>query len=368
MGADLDRLLSTSLQERADAGSPIDPQPLLRTAVARGRRLRARRRAVTTTLAMVAVAGVAATAVWLPRQQSTTPLGPDPSPSGISGTDLAKLPVAEGQPGAAERPDLVGSDPALLHFSVDALAAAAWRVTWRSAPGVETADVQRTDFQVYVALAQSQQKLSDLPGEYSSAPRIVMSAPAGVSLDGRDATLRTSKPWDAGHGLQGRVYAFRWQPVDGLWAQVEVQTTSQERAVQILQQIRFDQTRRCVLPFRPTSLPASGTVPDCLVSLAKDFPGMLFSAGEWTVVDGKRRLAVQAEAVPPGSIAHPGPLKVGPYQVSADPDGRSWTMLVNGLFITATVESRKNPFSQAEVFQVLGGLHVAGQVHDPGVW
>jgi hypothetical protein len=367
MGADLDRILSTSLQQRADAGSPIDPQPLLHTAVARGRRLRARRRAATTVLAAAAVAGVAAMAVWVPRQQPTTPLDPAPSRSGVLDVDLAKLPIAEGQPGAAARPDLVGTDPALLHFSVDKLASAARRVTWRSAPGVETAEVMRTDFQVYVALAQSQQLLPKPPFGFSGAPGMVMSAPIGISLGEHEATLRTSDPWKEDRGLEGRVYAFQWQPVNGLWAQVEVQTTSQEQAVQIVQQVRFDQARRCVLPFRASSLPASGTVPDCDVALAQDSAGV-FSSGRWTVVDGKRRLSVQAEAVPPGSGDYPRPLKAGPYRVFADSDGRSWTMLVNGLFITATVESRKNPFTQAEVFQVLGGLQIAGQIHKPETW
>ncbi|MEV6601158.1 hypothetical protein AB0M36_30540 [Actinoplanes sp. NPDC051346] len=365
MSADLDQVLSKSLQQRADAGSPIDPQPLLHVAVARGRRMRARRRAATL-LAAAAIAGTAVITVWLPSQHATTPVSPAPSPSAALDVDLAKLPAADGQPGAAARPDLVGSDPGLLHFSVDTLATAR-RVAWTSAPGLETADVQRTDFQVYVALAQSQQRFSALPLAFSSGPRTEMSAPVGVSLGDREATLSTSRPWKEKNGLEGRIYAFEWQPVSGLWARVEVQTTSQERAEQILRQVRFDQTRRCVLPFRPSSLPAGATVPDCDVALAQDSPAV-FRSGGWTVVDGQRRLSVQAHAFEPDTDDDRPPLKAGPYHAYADPDGRSWTMRVDGLLITATVETRKNPFTQAEVLQILGGLHIAEQVPDPGTW
>jgi hypothetical protein len=108
-------------------------------------------------------------------------------------------------------------------------------------------------------------------------------------------------------------------------------------------------------------------VPDCTVALAEDSPGV-FSDGSVTLVDGQRRLHVQAMAVPPGTADYPKPLKAGPYQVYADPDGRSWTMLVNGLFITAMTETPKNPFRQAEVLQILGGLRIADQVHNPNTW
>lgn len=131
--------------------------------------------------------------------------------------------------------------------------------------------------------------------------------------------------------------------------------------------VNAHQARRCLLPIRLAHLPTGATVPNCTVALAKDSPGV-YSDGSMTVVDGPRRLRVQAEAVPPGSGDYPKPLKAGQYQVYADPGGRSWTMLSRGLFITATTETRKSPFTQAEVLQILGGLRIADQVHNPDTW
>ncbi|MET8151133.1 hypothetical protein ACIBSW_17135 [Actinoplanes sp. NPDC049668] len=379
MSADLDRTLSASLRQHADAGSPIDPQPLLHAAVARGRRLRARRRAGSVALAAAAVAGVAVISVWLPREQSTTPSGrhpsssqaPSPSPSGPLDVDPAKLPAADGQPGAAEGPDLVGTDPGLLHFSVDTLAAASGQaVTWTSGPGLETVHLMSPSLRVYVALAQSRQSLRALPPVVTSGTETVESAtPVDISLGGRAATLRTSKPGQKVNGLPERVYAFEWQPVEGLWARVEVRAASRQRAVHILEQVDLHQARRCVLPYRLTSLPAGWTVSDCDVELMES-PG-LFAKGTRTVVDGQRRLKIRANSIelyPERGADRPGPLKAGPYQVSAGPDGLSWTMRAEGLRITAQVETRKNPFSQAEVLQILGGLYVPDQIHDPATW
>jgi hypothetical protein len=367
MSADLDRMLSASLQAHVDAGSPIDPQPLLRTAVARGRRLRVRRRVVTTALVVTAVAGAAITTVLLPRHHPATPLSPDPSSSTRQAVNLARLPAADGQPGAAARPDLVGSDPGVLHFSVDALAASSRRVTWTSEAGMETADVQRFDFQAFVALATARQKLAAPRLGYTGYPGIVLSDPVEATVGDHPATLRTSSSWeDRDQQGQARLYSFEWQPVAGLWARGDVQTTSRERAEQILGQVRLDQARRCALPMRLGALPATTTVGDCTVALAEDSPGV-FSSGSVTVADGQRRLKVQAEAVPPGSGDYPRPLKAGPYRVFADPGG-SWTMLVDGVFVTASPATRKDRYTQAEVLRILGDIRFADQVHDPATW
>lgn len=378
MSADLDQVLSTSLRQRADAGSPIDPQPLLHAAVARGRRLRARRRAGAAALAAVAVAGVAVVSVWLPREQST-PSGPHPSSSPAPGpspseptvaANPAKLPVADGQPGAAERPDLVGTDPGLLHFSVDRLAAASGQaVTWFSGPGVETVYLRREDFRVYVALTRSRQRLTALPWAVNSGKQFVESAtPVDISLGGRPATLRTSKSGEKVNGRPEQVYAFEWQPVEGLWARVEVLAASRQRAEHTLQQVDLHQARRCVLPFRLTVLPAGWSVSDCDVVLM-DAPG-LFSSGTRAFVDGRRRLEIEAfsRQLYSGHVDRPRRLKAGPYEVLADSNRLAWIIETEGLRIVARVETREKPFSEAEVLRLLAGLHIPEQLDDPGRW
>ena len=367
MSMDLDPELSASLQARADAGSPIDPEPLLAAAVARGQRVRTRRRAATAAAAVATLAALAATTALLPRQHADISLEPAPSATGPRNVNLARLPEAAGQPGAAARPDLVGTDPGILHFSVDALAAAAARVLWVSKPGVEIAEVQRTDFQVYLGLAQARSKLPPPALFFSGGPGVVLSAPVQTSLAGRAATVRTSDPWQD-KGQPSRLYVFEWQPVNGLWARFEVQTIGgQQRALQILDQVRFDQTRRCVLPIRLDYLPPGATVPECDVDLSEDSPAG-FSRGGLTVVDGQRRLSIRASGAWPGSGEYPRPLKAGPYQVAADSKGGFWTILAQGLFIEASTKTGKNSLTQAEVFRVLAGIRIADQVNNPGSW
>ncbi|GAB1693393.1 hypothetical protein [Krasilnikovia sp. M28-CT-15] len=368
MTADLDRALSTSLQERADAGTPIDPQPLLHIVVERGQRLRVRRRVVATALAIATVAAVA-TNILLPRQHLATPVSPHPSPSASPETDL-RPPPADGQPGATARPDLVGTDPGLLHFSVDVFAARAGQASWTSEPGVESAEVYTDDFFVHVSSAESKRKAEASPG-FDREPGAGMSGPAATTVGDRPATVRISRP---GHGAgeQGRVYSYVWQPVDGLWARADVQLNGQDdpaRAVRIAQQVRFDQVRRCVLPIRLGSTPGSATATRCWSTVTAGAPAV-FSAGALMVVDGDRKLHIQAEWTPPGGGEYPRPLKAGPYRVFADPGGRSWTMKVNDLFITATINinTTKHPFTQAEVLRTLGDLHIADQLQNPAGW
>ena len=73
-------------------------------------------------LAGVAVTGRTATAVL--GQRSPGPPLRQPAPTGTAyGTgDVGRMPAAPGVPEAATDPAAVGSDPALLHFSVDELA------------------------------------------------------------------------------------------------------------------------------------------------------------------------------------------------------------------------------------------------------
>jgi len=367
MSTDLDPELSASLQARADAGSPIDPEPLLSAAVARGQRIRTRRRTATAALAVATLAALAATTALLPRQHPDTSMEPAPASTGPRNVNLAKLPEAAGQPGATVRPDLVGTDPGVLHFSVDALAAASWRVVWSAEPGVEIAEVQRTDFRTYLAVAQARSKLPAPPLFFSGGPGLVLSAPVQTSVAGRAATVRTSDLYPD-HGGPSRLYVFEWEPVNGLWARFEVWTSGgQQRALQILDQVRFDQARRCVLPIRLGYLPPGATVPDCAVDFSYGAPDLL-SFGNLTVIDNKRRLSIQAEGSWPGSGEYPRPLKAGPYQVYADPNGRMWTILAKGLFITASTGAGKNSLTQAEVFRILAGIRIADQVGNPATW
>lgn len=107
---DLDQRIASVLRERAEG--EIDTHRLLRGSRARGRRRQLRRRvAAGTALALVGVlgfAGVTATDANRLPWTAATPRVVAPVP-----------PRVDGVPGAAQRPDLVGTDPQVLHLGVD---------------------------------------------------------------------------------------------------------------------------------------------------------------------------------------------------------------------------------------------------------
>ena len=63
----------------------------------------------------------------------------------------------------------------------------------------------------------------------------------------------------------GTVWALLWQPVDGLWATVEVQGQPLDRAVRIAESIRFDVAKKCALPFTVGQAPAGTKLLTCTV-------------------------------------------------------------------------------------------------------
>lgn len=355
MSTDLDRMLSDGLRSRAAAGSPIDPQPLLGAAVTRGRRLRARRRVVTATLAAVVVAATAGAAVLLPRADTTVPAGP-------SAVDLAKLPDAPGQPGARARPDLVGTDPAVLHLSMNALISVQGsRGYWTSQRGVETAMVRRGDYSVFMAISSDPARIRPLVG-LSGGAETVLSEPAATTVAGRAATVRISEPRP---GVPDRIYSFDWQPVDGLWARYEAQlATGEDRARQLLQEVSLDRAQKCVTPMRFTYLPAGATVSGCQLIIVADPTGVLELA-TLLITDGNRKLWVHAADADEVSLTGLE-LTAGPYQVWRGPRDNRWLLRSGELSVQAY--DQDEPIDQDEVLRVLGGLRLSDQPRDPHAW
>ena len=381
MSTDLDRALAESLQARADAGSPIDPKPLLDAAVTRGRRLRARRRMAGTALTIVAVAAVAVTTVLIPQQRPDNhpadplpsgaapwPAAPEPDPAVTSYqvSDLANLPSAEGQPGAAARPDLVGTDPGLLHFSVDTLAAAADMAEWRSRPGQEFARIARGGLLIEVTLARSARALDTTPSW--AVPEVrELSGTSDISMDGRPAVLRTS---DLEKGTKLRVYVIDWQPVDGLYARYLVRTEDDlAGGLAILRHVRLDRAKGCIVPYRMDYLPPGATVQECSVSLSMSTPEEILQETRATIADGPRRIEVQASPGSPGMDLSPWlPAKpAGEHTLyEYEEEGERWAVRGGVLDVFFTVDGDKVP--EDERIRLAAGLGFAADIQDPGTW
>ncbi|GAA5182556.1 hypothetical protein GCM10023322_19810 [Rugosimonospora acidiphila] len=173
-------------------------------------------------------------------------------------TGLPALPVAAGAVIARTDPAVVGSDPLLLHFEVDpaVLPAQFLEAEWRSLDGLEDLNVQTTKalpfgdpgFKVQVShQAQDLDKLS------SGGRR-------AVRVGATTGTLSL----DQSQGISAA--ELRWQPVPGLWAQVQV-TGGESAALRVANAVGFDRVSRCVVPFRLTSVPAGASVDSCAVAV-----------------------------------------------------------------------------------------------------
>ena len=203
----------------------------------------------------------------------------DPSVSNSAGPPrfdtVTHLP-ASGAPGAAQRPDLVGTDPGTLHFDVDTAALNASGISWRSDKGIELADVWNREvnhFNTWFGL--SPQKDTALAGVGGSALNGLGIKPTDTTILGRPATIE-----DFGKLMGGDLGVWRltWQPVDGLWAVVMVNAESVDAAMTAAQTLKLDRAQRCVTPMHLSSLPNGYTWTGCDALFGPDLPWELGGA------------------------------------------------------------------------------------------
>lgn len=255
---------------RAHGTGAVDVSRLRVGALGRARSIRRRRIG----LASVGVAGVligvgATVPRWSGLDGTAVFGGASPSTSGpaigVTGVALS-LPSAT-QPGAAAQPDLVGKDPGVLHFDVDTAAIGATGIWFNSADGVESAEVWNGavgHLNTWYSLAQKREDLN-----------------RGMSLDwqphdpevttevfGRPATLvRYPQGFDGKQPL----YRITWQPVDGLWAGVDVEANDTATAMKAVFALKLNRSQRCAVPFRIV-LPAGYRWVGCNVGLGPAKP------------------------------------------------------------------------------------------------
>ena len=359
MPTDLDQLITQSVHQRADSPVPLDPAGLMRTAIAKGRRIRTRRRVAKAVVAVVAVAGIAVAGTLVPRRDTVSPLpAPDPSDSSTPTGNLGVLPDAGDQPGAAARPDLVATDPRVMHFSVDTFAKNTWRATWYSGPDFESVEIGQTRWMTTVMVARSAAGLKK-GRQLFAANRTIMSAPAAVTIGGRPGTSSRAVGLD--------YWSLTWQPVDGLWAAIDTQADSLDDAIAQAGKIRLDQAKRCVLPFWIGARTGATPLVSCSVAMVADRSGnAVFGDGELTFGTGGNRIRFYGSDSFGGGV-YKRPLKAGPYNVWADPRGGNWTMLVDDIFLDISSGSKK-AYSRQQMLDWFATMRMAPDQQDPKTW
>ncbi|GAB3944031.1 hypothetical protein GCM10027614_33550 [Micromonospora vulcania] len=268
------------------------------------------------------------------------------------------LPDASGQLGAIARPEEVGADPGVLHFSTDSLVSGAEYATWHAGRGTESVEFRGPTGQARFVLARSVATLNGLQQTLSSAgqPR----PPADVRVGARPGV-----GWFDPSGDR-KLWFVRWQPADGLWAQLEIYATTLDDATDTASRVRFDGASRCVVPFRLESLPPGGRLLECSVTLGRSERGS-FAEGSLVVGDESGRwLTVRAQRAPV-SEGRPGDLVAGRYQVRRQ-GSDVLEMVVKPCVVEAFLKGWGKGFTEAEGLVVLGGYRPARDLDRPDTW
>ncbi|MFI7209747.1 hypothetical protein ACIBP4_07870 [Micromonospora maritima] len=355
---DLDQRITSALRERAEG--EIDTDRLLRDARTLGRRRQVRRRLTTgTALALVGVLGLAGAvrtdvgglAGRMP-WAATTPTTVAPVP-----------PRADGATAAAQRPDLVGSDPLVLHLGLDTRRAR--YLGWAAYTANRTESIQYRvggGRPVLVEVSPDRRAVSELL--LNGLPAAEGAIP--VTFDGRVREFRV--------GGGGAVRA--WQPVPGLYARASMLGGDRSALTEAVDAIRWNEARRCDAPLRLGAVPPDARVATCAVDVGA-FPGGL--TVELTVVRSPTAtLSVQlvhgtqiARDVTSGNRTVDG----RPAHLSAD--GHQLELLgIPKAHLTATFgwlwpnepPAGQVDFTETEAASVLAGIRVAPDLTDPETW
>ncbi|WP_433535370.1 hypothetical protein ACQPZK_25465 [Micromonospora sp. CA-249363] len=348
MVSDLDRRLAATLAHRA--GGDIDPTPIVEQARQNGRRLRRRRRG------LLAV-GAAAACVALAALVLTVPPGDDPMPPATA----LLLPEATLQNGLA-----VGADPTTVHFSADALMSSAESATWRTGRGSESVEFRGPDGSARFALARTVAALDALPQTLSSSGRPQPRTDVRVGD-------RPGVAWFDPSGDQ-KLWFVRWQPADGLWAQLDTYAATSDEATGTAGRVRFDGARRCVVPFRLESLPAGARLLECSVTFSRSEKSALgrsekggFAEGSLVVGDDAGRwLTVRAQPAP-GQRVRSADLVAGPYRARRQ-GSDVLEMTVEPCFVEAFRKGWGEGYTEAEALTILGGYRPAADLDHPDTW
>lgn len=351
---DLDQRIASVLRERAEG--EIDTHRLLRSSRARGRRRQLRRRAVTgSALALVGVLGFV----------------------GVTGTDLGGLsgrlpwtaasptvaapvpPRADGVPGAAQRPDLVATDAAVLHVGVDTTRAR--YLGWTARAGLFE--------QVRLRVGNGQPVTVEVSRDADLF--------TGMGIENFPITAAQER-----HAYDGTVWPVSgtrnglimfWRPVAGLYARASTLGGDRAGLKRAVEALRWNEARRCATPFRLTTLPTGATVTGCSVDVAA-LPGGVNAALTIRRDRSDMRVRLQYLAEMAGTRSDSN-RTVGGRPAYLYPDGTQLELLdIPKAHLIAdfgwSIEGITRPtgFTEADATTLLAGARVAKDLSRPETW
>ncbi|WP_433126832.1 hypothetical protein ACQPWW_28750 [Micromonospora sp. CA-240977] len=351
---DLDQRIDQTLRERAEGS--VDTDRLLTVAVSRGRaRIRRRRTTAGTVLGVVAVfgAGVTIGPVQLSASGPHVVIPGLGRPSGA--VEAVTPPRLDGVPGAADRPDLVGADPNVLHFG---FAPDGPRyLSWSVQSGVEMARLDIDGRTVTVELAAS---ADALPMRAQGLPALVPELIRDGVFDG--SVSHAEGPYGVLAWLR------HWQPAPGVYARASGSGPDERGLFAVAAALRLDQAHRCGGPLRLTALPAGAQLTRCEVTVAP-FPAAF---GVVMMVSGNTPGAIQVQLQYADSIAEnrtDANRTIGGRPAHVDRQNGELELLgFPKAHLTANLGRLGQGYDEEDAATVLGGARVAESLDEPATW
>ncbi|MEU6076117.1 hypothetical protein [Micromonospora sp. NPDC047074] len=346
---DLDQRIVRTLRERAEG--TVDTDRLLSRAVAGGRVRRRRRRAgAGTALGLAAVLGFSVVAGTGLPERVRPPDAAVPSAATVAPSR------AEGVPGAAARPDLVGTDPRVLHFGVDT--ARVRYLEWEVGSGVEGVRVAvGSGPPVTVQLASSAALLQPGP---DGTPTPVAWPTAEEAFDGADRPHR-----ETGQAVS---WVRLWRPAPGLYARAAVTAATAREIDVAVGFLRLDEARHCSAPARLTTLPARARLSGCAVDVAA-FPEAMIASLRVGSAGGQEMTVSFQYSRSMGEGRTTGNRTIGGRPAYLYPRGDQLELL--GIPKAHLIVEFGWPFAgftEADATVLLAGAQVAADPADPETW
>jgi hypothetical protein len=256
----MDDLITTALRERAEGDIHVER---LLGAVRAGVRRQRRRRFAVGCGAAAAVAGLVAAAgvAVQPGRGPGTVAAPPPVAA------FPRPPAAGSAPTAADVPAAFASDPTLFHLDLADMSG--WRhVSWASTVKFEEMMLEASEAGGNASVAATRDPEWLGPWADGAVPATVGGLPAQTRE-------------------QLGSHVVRWQPLPGIWAQVQANGPP-DIAIGVAEKVRFDRVYRCAVPFRLVGLGPPRTM-KCSTDFVLEDDGVTATAagGAWfTATEG----------------------------------------------------------------------------------
>jgi hypothetical protein len=398
---EFEETVGASLRARADR--PVDTHALHEGALARGRSLRRRRRLLASAVSGAAVAAAVAAVAVAPRLAPVDHRAdrgidrgrPDATTNApakeMRNAGPTTLPPARAWP-AADKPDVVGTDPGTVHFDLDLAALKATGSEWNTRDGYEWAAIFTGKGDHYgltwnAYLSPSPDTLNQhlwggypvvFDGKGQPQPPPSGQAPEPITVNGRPGTIQRFRGGASPVLPDGIVpldttLVLRWQPVDGLWAGVEGHDSDQA-VLAVAGALRLDRAQRCVVPVRAAVVPAGAHWSGCSVQVspADGMQGVWVGSALWfSRPEGGTLIASLQDRI------HYNGVNPGDFKATDTVAGKPamWEGRLGQLWVPAfadrfylQLEVSGTGFTKADAIAVGNGLAYSGDLARPETW